>query len=118
MLRTGQGRYYLPLATCFLAAGFPSPAEDHMERQLSLDEELRPRPASTFLLRAQGSDFEASGVHDGDILIVDRSLTPNKQDLVVAIEEGELRLMQFATVKQECEIWGVITAAIRRFRHA
>lgn len=74
---------------------------------LDLNRLLLPRPASTFLLCADSSRL---GVRAGDIMVVDRSLRPDRGTLVVAIEEGEMRLNRFPVE----EVWGVITHIVRR----
>ncbi|MEX0748824.1 MAG: hypothetical protein WD467_03050 [Candidatus Saccharimonadales bacterium] len=76
---------------------------------LDLNRALLPRPASTFLLQADSNRY---GVRAGDTLVVDRSLMPAKGDLVIAIEESELRLTKFPAV----EVWGVVTYIIRGLR--
>lgn len=78
----------LPLFTSTVAAGFPSPAEDHIEASLSLDELCIRHPASTFFLRVSGDSMTGLGIFDGDVLVVDRSLTPQPGMVVVAIVSG------------------------------
>ena len=65
-----------PLLMARVEAGFPSPADDYVERALDLNEELIARPAATFFLRVSGCSMEGAGIHDGDLLIVDRSISP------------------------------------------
>lgn len=69
--------------------GFPSPANDHLEHSLSLDELIVKRPSSTFYVRAEGSGMEASGIKDGDLLVVDRSVHPTDGQIVVAAIEDD-----------------------------
>lgn len=73
-----------------VSAGFPSPADDYIERKLSLDELLIQHPSATYLVRAQGDSMIGSGIFSRDILLVDRSLTPKHRDIVVAAIDGEL----------------------------
>ena len=63
----------LPLFSGKVAAGFPSPADDYVEKTLDLNELLVQKPAATFLVRAQGESMLGAGIHPNDILIVDRS---------------------------------------------
>ena len=70
------------------ATGFPSPADDHAEACIDLNLELIPRPLSTFLMRVQGDAMRADGILDGDLLVIDRSLTPRPGCLVVAVWHG------------------------------
>jgi len=80
----------LPLYSSTVAAGFPSPADDYIERYLDLNLLLIPHPSSTFLARAQGDSMIDLGIHNGDILIVDRAVEPRHKDVVVAALDGEL----------------------------
>ncbi|MCH9032543.1 MAG: translesion error-prone DNA polymerase V autoproteolytic subunit, partial [candidate division Zixibacteria bacterium] len=106
--------------------GFPSPAADYIERSLDLNEHLISRPAATFFMRASGDSLRDDGVRDGSLLIVDRSLTPLHNQIVVATLNGELVVKRVAlkgnTVAltdrdsrsvtlasdTDAEIWGVV----------
>ena len=70
--------------------GFPSPARDFTEGTIDLNEELIPRPNSTFIVRARGDSMIGSGIYPGDLLIVDRSLSPRNGSIIVAVLDGEL----------------------------
>lgn len=121
-----------PLYGHAIAAGFPSPADDYVETWLDLNQLLvRNRPA-TFFLRVQGDSMIAAGIHDGDILVVDRSVEPVHRSVVVAVVDSELtvkRLVRehgrielhaenprYAPIRlregQELVIWGVVVHAI------
>ena len=80
----------LPLFGCEVAAGFPSPADDYIERKLSLDEHLIPHPAATYFARASGDSMVGCGIYDGDLLVVDRSEPVSHNSIVVACINGEL----------------------------
>ncbi|MEX0647056.1 MAG: S24 family peptidase [Balneolaceae bacterium] len=80
--------------------GFSCPAAGHMEGQLNLHEYLVQRPASTFFSRVKGNSDNNLGVFDGDILVVDRSLAPRHESLVVAVVEGEFRICRLIQEKQ------------------
>lgn len=84
------GRVRLPLFLSRVSAGFPSPADDYLEGKLSLDEHLVSRPEATFFLRVQGDSMVGAGIHDGDLLIVDKSLTPRHGSIVIAEVHGKL----------------------------
>src|ERR1700733_14988103 len=71
-------------------AGFPSPASDYAEGKLDLNERLIERPASTFIVTISGDSLQRAGIHDGDLAVVDRSLTPRGGHIVVAALDGEL----------------------------
>lgn len=81
-----------PLLATPVPAGFPSPADDFVERRLSLDDHLIRNPESTFLIRVAGDALAADGIHDGDLLVVDRALPPVAGSLVVAVVAGEFAL--------------------------
>ena len=74
------------------SAGFPSPADDYIDKALDLNELLITNKVATFFMRVEGDDLLASGIHHGDLLIVDRSLTPAPGKTVVAVVDGELIL--------------------------
>jgi len=86
-----------PLLASRVEAGFPSPADDYVDRALDLNEEFIARPAATFFLRAGGCSMEGAGIYDGDLLIVDRSISPELNTVIVAVVDGEF------TVKRLCK---------------
>ena len=114
-------------------AGFPSPADDYKEDALSLDEHLIVHPAATYLARATGDSMEGLGIFDHDLLVIDRSLTPNQGDVIIAAIDGELTCKQL-DIRHQCllaansnypaiqineqslVIEGVVTASIRYHR--
>lgn len=73
-----------------VAAGRPSPAEDDVDSTLDLNEHLVRHPDSTYYVEVEGDSMVASGIHDGDILIVDRSVEPAEGSIVIAALDGEL----------------------------
>jgi DNA polymerase V len=79
----------LPLFNCSISAGFPSPADDYIDLKLDLNEYLIKRPSSTFLVRVSGESMIKAGIHDGDLLTVDRSITPTDGKIVIAVINGE-----------------------------
>jgi len=83
-----------PLPVMPALAGFPAPADDGVEYRLSLDEHLIRQPASTGLLRVEGDAWRALGIHDGDLLIIDRTTPPTTGSLVVVVIQGEFVLRQ------------------------
>lgn len=125
---------YLPLYSCGIAAGFPSPADDHQEPPLSIEQHLISKPAATFLARANGESMQGLGIFDRDLLIVDRSLKPMQGDVVVVVLDGQLtckvldrhcrRLLsandQYPPIpigeEQEIVVEGVVKASIRYHR--
>ncbi len=80
--------HFVPLAGARARLGFPSPADDFMDEAIDLHRLLVRNPAATFLYRADGWSMSGAGVSDGDILVVDRSVSPQAGDLVIAIWDG------------------------------
>ena len=72
-----------------VVAGFPSPAEQYQETPLDLNELLVKRPAATFFVKVQGDSMIGEGIHDGDLLVVDRSLRPANGDIIIACVDGD-----------------------------
>lgn len=70
------------------ASGFPSPAEDYEEGRIDLTRELIASPLSTFFMRVRGDAMRGDGIHDGDLLVIDRSVQPRSGCVVVAVFEG------------------------------
>jgi len=122
----------LTLYTSRVPAGFPSPADDHLDGKLDLNEHLVRRPAATFFVRATGESMKDAGIFDGDLLVVDRSLRPQANDIVIAVVHSELTVKRIKkpqgawTLTAEnpdypdillddagCEVWGVVTHSIR-----
>ena len=126
----------LPLVSASVEAGFPSPADDHLERGIDLNEELIRNPAATFLVRVKGESMRDAGIHTGDTLIVDKSVSPADRQIVVAMIDGEFTVKRFRKVNgrvfleaenptfqpievgedQELAIWGAVTYIIHQAR--
>lgn len=80
----------IPLYLARIPAGFPSPADDYMDKRLDLNEYLIQHEAATFYVRVMGHSMEGVGIFDGDTLIVDRALKPQSGHIVIANLDGEL----------------------------
>jgi len=126
----------LPLFTSHVRAGFPSPADDHVDKALDLNEHLIRNPASTFFVHVEGYSMVDAGITNGDILIVDRAETPQDKQIVVAMLDGEFTVKRFRrrgkriwlaagnvafkdlelTDDSELTIWGVVTFIIHTAR--
>ena len=91
-LRTQRTAQHLPLAEERVAAGFPSPADDYVDVGIDLNDQLIRHPTSTFFLRVSGDSMTGAGIHDGDLLVVDRSLDPRPGRVVVAVLDGGFTL--------------------------
>jgi DNA polymerase V len=85
----------IPLYLSLVEAGFPSPADDHLDTRLDLNDYLIQHPAATFFVRADGESMRGAGIFPGDLLIVDRSRTPRNGDVVVAAVFGEVVVKHF-----------------------
>lgn len=81
-------RQLRPLAGVRARLGFPSPAEDFLDDSIDLNDWLVRNAAATFFYRADGWSMLMAGICDGDLLVVDRSVTPLNGDLVLAIWDG------------------------------
>ncbi len=131
----------LPLVGGRVEAGFPSPADDFIERSLDLNEQLVANPIATFFVRASGNSMDGAGIHDGDLLVVDRSISPTHGSIVVAVVDGGLTVKRltkrgarmsltpepnkldqgrYAPIKvgenTDVTIWGVVTWSLHRLQ--
>ncbi len=124
-----------PLFLCSIPAGFPSPATDHMEEGLDLNEYLVRHKVASFLFRVQGHSMQNAGIVDGDKVVVDRSIEPQHNQIVIAVVDGEYTIKRLyrrsgsvelrsenAAFKpilfkadSQLEIWGVVVGVVRRY---
>jgi len=125
----------IPIFTSRVQAGFPSPADDHLEDALDLNTHLIQHKDATFFVKAQGDSMLGAGIHQGDILIVDKSLTAKSGKIVIAVVDGEFTVKrlhkykgnitlksenpEFEDIKvggtEELIIWGVVTSVIHQY---
>ena len=91
----------LPFHLQKVGAGFPSPATDYVEEDLDLNEHLIKNAPSTFLIRVQGKSMNSVGIHNDDLLIVDKSLNPKNFSTVIANINEELVVKTFVKEKKE-----------------
>ncbi len=123
---------YIPLLLHAACAGFPSPADDHIEGEIDLNRHLIANRPATFLFRVAGDCMRDAGIFDGDLLVVDRSLTPKHGDVVVAVVDNEISVKRLLVENgvarlafenrdwpaypvpdmAEVEVWGVATCAL------
>jgi len=82
--------FHAPLFIAQVPAGFPSPADDYMEKKLDLNEHFIKHPEATFYCRVSGHSMMGAGIFDGDLLIVDRAVNPAHGNVVLAALDGEL----------------------------
>lgn len=136
ILNLKEDNTFQPIIDGVVAAGFPSPANDYLDNELDLKALLIRNESATFFLRASGNSMVDDHISDGDILVVDRSLNPNKDSILVCIIDGEftvkkvfkqgkdLYLMpsnpEFKPIKineeSDVRLWGVVTNVIHKFR--
>lgn len=79
----------LPFFSAHIPAGFPSPAQDHLEQKLSLDQLLDVDAPHTFLVRADGESMIGIGIFDGDVMVVNRAMPWRHRDIVIAAINGD-----------------------------
>ena len=87
----------LPFYDTKVQAGFPSPAEDHLEQRLDLNTLVIENPSATFFVRVAGESMKDIGITDGDILVVDRSIESWENRIVVAVIDSEFTIKRFTT---------------------
>ncbi len=129
----GRTRLAVPLVSSVASCGFPSPADDYLDRALDFNELLIEHPAATFAVRIAGESMTGAGMYPNDLAIVDRSLTPTSGCIVLALIDGEFTIKRFCRVdggivllaenplfsnieiveETRLEIWGVIKRSIR-----
>ena len=125
----------LPLYASRVPAGFPSPADDLIEDTIDLNEHLVRHPAATFFVTVRGDSMTGAGIHDGDMLVIDRSLEPKSGAIVVAVVNGELTVKRLKAEGgrvwlmpenpaypplemgegMDLVIWGVVAHSVRSF---
>ena len=124
----------LPFFSEGVKAGFPSPADDYIEKLLDLNELMISHPAATFFVRAEGNSMEGAGIFSGDILVVDRSLDAVSGKIIIAVVNGEFTVKKLVKKKDtlylmaesphyhpiqitpdlDFLVWGVVTFVIHK----
>jgi DNA polymerase V len=130
----GKTALKIPLFTARVSAGFPSPADDFIDRTLDLNEFLITHPSATFFVRVEGTSMVDAHIRPGDILIVDKAMEPASGNIVIATLDGEFTVKRFQrkgkrsyllpenpdfapmeiTENMTVEIWGVVTYVIHK----
>ena len=115
------------------ATGFGSAADDYMERGIDLNEQLVKNKPATFFMRVQGNSMINACIHDGDIVIVDRSVKPQSGKIIIAVIDGEMLIRRLEKIMNKIRlvpetpklspieiteftdftIWGVVTYVIK-----
>ncbi len=100
--------------------GFTSPATHYLEPTIDLNQELIVNRDATFFVRIDGDAFKEHNIRDKDVLIIDRSLSRNFDDLALIIQEGEFKIQRipfgFSEEEEEFTVWGIITYIIHYAR--
>lgn len=126
-----------PLFLSQVAAGFPSPADDHVEQRLDLNQYMIQHDAATYFVRVKGDSMIEVGIMDNDVLVVDRSVPVRVGCIVVAVVNGELTVKTLSRTQaglpllvpanaryaaleikdgMSFEVWGVVTGSVRKFK--
>ena len=85
----------VPMMAWSAAAGFPSPAEDYIDRPLDFNELLIEHPAANFAIRIEGESMTGAGIFPGDIAVVDRARTPVNGSIVLALLDGAFTVKRY-----------------------
>ncbi len=124
----------LPFIASGISAGFPSPALDFIDLSIDLNRHLVKHPSSTFYGRVKGDSMKDAGIHDGDLLVIDKSLEPGNDKIAVCYIDGEFTLKRIQLEKDCCWllpandkykpikvteendflIWGIVTHVIKK----
>lgn len=125
-----------PILLCYtgntVSAGFPSPAADYLEEEIDFNQYLKPRPNATFVVRVQGDSMKDAHIPDGSLLIVDKSLKPANNSIIIAVVDNEFTVKRLIknssgvhlmpanikykpihiTEETDFRVWGVVTQII------
>lgn len=124
----------LPFVEGGIRAGFPSPAQDFIDLSIDLNKHLIKHPSSTFYGRITGNSMQDAGIHDGDLVIIDKSLEPADGKIAVCYIDGDFTVKRIRMAKNECWlipansefnpirvtednqflIWGIVTYIIKK----
>ncbi len=138
LIKLGETRHLisLPLYMTKVATGFPSPADDHVEKRLNPSDYLVQNDTATFFVRVKGDSMIDAGIFEDDVLVIDRSRVPVIGDIVLAVLDGEFTVKTLGKSKkaprlipanksypvievkehQSFEVWGVVTGSMRKFK--
>lgn len=117
----------------YIAAGFPSPADDHLDNSIDLNTEIIKDRDATFFGKVRGDSMIEAGIHDGDLLVINKSLEPKNGKIAVCFIDGEFTVKRIkidneiiwlvaenknykpirVTSDNEFLIWGIVTNVIK-----
>jgi DNA polymerase V len=127
--------YILPLLQHRISAGFPSPADEYVEKGLDLNHYLVRNKAATYFFRVVGNSMIGAHIYDGDMLMVDRSIKPKHGHIVLAVIKNEYTVKRLYAgngviglhaenpayppirfrENDELQVWEVVVGAVARF---
>ena len=133
---TQDDRVNISLFLSLIHAGFPSPADDYVDKVLDLNELVIAHPAATFFVRVSGESMINAAICENDVLVVDRSIEAFDRAIVVALLDGEFTVKRFRktrdavyllpenpkykpikiTESTDFQVWGVVTYIIHKAR--
>ncbi len=125
----------IPVVSTAISAGFPSPALDFIDLSIDMNKHLIKRPSSTFYGRVKGQSMKDVGITDGDLLVIDKSITPKNDQIAVCYVDGEFTIKKIKLEQDVCWlipandayqpirvtsqndflIWGIVTHVIKAF---
>ena len=128
------GELFLPVLSAGISAGFPSPAMDFMDVSIDLNQLMIKHPSATFFGRVQGTSMLDAGISDGDLLVIDRSLSPANNKIAVCFVDGEFTIKRIqkevdccwlmpanekykpikVTKDNDFLVWGIVTHVIKK----
>ena len=129
----------LPYADMGIQAGFPSPAQDYIDKSLDFNRELIEHPSATFYAKVVGDSMVGAGISEGDIVVIDRAVDAEQDDIVVVFVDGEFTIKyidfselrhnriwlrpanpDFPSIKvaasSDFRVWGVVVKVIKNFK--
>jgi len=126
--------FLIPFFGCMVPAGFPSPADDYIELQISITDIVTNNPHSTYFVRVHGDSMQDAHIMDGSVLAVDRSLEAKSGDIIVAIVSNEFTVKRFIkrqgkgylvpenkkyqaleiTPEMDFEVWGKVVTVLHK----
>lgn len=132
-LPDGEPQQRLPLFTTLVSAGTPNPADDAIQERLDIGQLLVKHPETTFFVKVEGESMLDASIHPGDLLVVDRSVVPRNNAIVIALVEGEFTVKRLSRkpvlrlvssnqshptkeIHPPFEVWGTVLWVVHKAR--
>ena len=129
-----SSQLWLDVCSSPMPAGFPSPAADHTQERIDLNQQLIRNKDATYIFRVKGDSMTGIGIYEGDALLVDRSIDPKHNSIVIAQLNNEFTVKRLyrrggvvklmaenplyppRLIKEEDDflVWGVVTNNIHK----